>query len=319
MTTDHSTIITGTLMTACLFRFLPSPGWDLDNGVLRAWWFDPLTATLGFAVSINVYSYYERQLGKNTCQTWKQWVSVDLSDQPVVLSLISYWAGLLIWKRFIPPPSPNGFIPDGLPHDVPSFLYLAAEVAIGILLYDAIFFAIHWALHECSVFKRFHRVHHSHRRRNGKCVHVEARDVLRHSLVDGSLQVLVNIAVQRHAPWGAVKSRLARALHNIFVTWMLTESHAASPYPCVFRKWFVGVRDHRLHHLGGEMVMTRNVKNGRHHTASDVAVLHLRYQQFFGYLDDLRIGYLHSSSPSPFCVKKTEEMMEYDGMQQKQQ
>ena len=44
---------------------------------------------------------------------------------------------------------------------------------------------------------------------------MESRDVLRHSIVDAALQVAVNILVQRHTPWGAIKSRLARAMHEV--------------------------------------------------------------------------------------------------------
>ena len=77
------------------------------------------------------------------------------------------------------------------------------------------------------------------------------------------MQVLANIAVQRHCVWGPAKTRLARAIHNVVVTWMLTESHSASPTPNVTRRLFSGVRDHRKHH-------THNAR---------------RFQPFFGYLD----------------------------------
>jgi hypothetical protein len=90
--------------------------------------------------------------------------------------------------------------------------------------------------------------------------------------LDGSLQVLVNILVQRRTPWGVVKTRLARGLHNFFVIWMLVESHSASNIPCIWRSLLVGVREHRLHHLGS------TDPYGKNH----------RFQQFFGYLDELR-------------------------------
>jgi hypothetical protein len=108
---------------------------------------------------------------------------------------------------------------------------------------------------------------------------VESRDTLRHSLVDGSLQVLVNIMVQRQLPWGTVKSRLARALHNVLVTWLLTESHSAAPTPYIWRKWCVGVRDH-CHHHNHSMPLSSSMQ--------DWSYRRTRYQQFFGYLDDLR-------------------------------
>ena len=144
---------------------------------------------------------------------------------------------------------------------------------MGIILYDAIFFFLHWGMHEIPLLRYWHRRHH-------QCTPlVEARDVLRHGLVDGALQVLVNILVQRHTPWGAVKTRLARGLHNIVVIWMLTESHTASPYPNIWRKYFVGVREHCLHHSPP--------RDGKKCVDTEKRV---RYQQFFGYLDGMRFA-----------------------------
>jgi cholesterol 25-hydroxylase len=166
---------------------------------------------------------------------------------------------------------------------------LVTEVVSGILLYDAVFFFVHWAMHDIPALRTWHARHHAQKRReaDGTPI-VEAMDVLRHGLVDGSLQVFINIMVQRHDVWGSVKSRLARALHNIIVTWMLTESHTASPTPYVFRRWFVGVREHRRHHLGpptkpsaATTISSLSLRYGRHH----------RHQQFFGYLDDLRANF----------------------------
>lgn len=265
------------------------PTLDLQNGILRAWWIDPLIATLSFWVIINIYWNEERKRGLSACKTYKQWfgwVKGDLGGQ-LFLSQISYWLGILVWKAFVPPPT--GPMPDGIPHDLPSLLYLVVESASGIVLYDAIFFFIHWAMHELRPLRCVHIRHHSFRPEGT----LEARDILRHSLVDGSLQVLVNIAVQRRTPWGAVKSRLARAVHNVVVCWMLTESHTASPTPNVFRRWFVGVREHRLHHLGVE----QHGDFGRHH----------RYQQFFGYLDDVRSWWMvHSKNRDLSTVTKYE-------------
>jgi len=173
-------------------------------------------------------------------------------------------------------PAPIGEVSDGIPHDFASFCYLCFEIVSGIILYDFLFFWVHWAMHDISFLKKIHKTHHSKLR-------VEAKDVLRHSFIDGSLQVIVNIIVQRHTPWGIVKSRLARAIHNFVVIWMLTESHTSAPSYDIFRWWCVGVREHRLHHLGKEGIRREKGEKkafyGRYH----------RHQQFFGYLDDLRV------------------------------
>lgn len=247
-----------------MIRLQELPGWDLQDGVFRAWWFDPLIATLSFAVFINWYWYEERKRGCSSAKTFAE--TVQAAEGPLLDSFLAYWAGVYLFKILVPPAgNKDGFIPDGIPHNIQTLAYLIVEIVSGIILYDMIFFFIHWAMHELPVFRRVHHRHHD--RSVGT---VEARDVLRHSLVDGSLQVLVNILVQRSTVWGTVKSRLARALHNVIVVWMLTESHSAVPQPWIWRRYFVGVREHRQHHL-----------------ASSYGSFH-RYQQFFGYLDDLR-------------------------------
>mmetsp|Transcript_30273 Transcript_30273/g.90165 ORF Transcript_30273/g.90165 Transcript_30273/m.90165 type:complete len:288 (-) Transcript_30273:995-1858(-) len=258
---------------------IPMSRWML--GLLRAWWVDPLIATVAFGAAINIYWREERKQGLSCYNQWNTKVSLDPEKAPVFVSLVCYWAGILVWKLFVSAP---GELPDGIPviWEPMTSLYLIAEVVSGILLYDALFFFVHLAMHECVAIRNLHARHHS--RPEGT---LEARDVLRHSFADGSLQVILNIVAQRRTPWGSVKSRLARALHNVIVTWMLTESHTASPTPNVFRRWFVGVREHRMHHLGVSDVR----EYGRYH----------RHQQFFGYLDDFRswclyVG-LHGHTP----------------------
>ena len=239
------------------------PSWDLGNGVFRAWWIDPLVASLSFAFFIMWYWYHERKRGLSRDNTFQEGCGYGQALE----SLVAYWIGIYLFKYIISPPAP--VLPDGIPYNGMEMFYLMAEVSSGIVLYDAILFFIHWAMHDVPMLRSLHARHHDY-----PAVALEARDTLRHSLLDGSLQVLVNICVQRGTPWGLVKSRLARALHNVIVIWMLTESHTASPEPYVWRQWFVGVREHRLHHFG----TLRDVPYGKYH----------RHQQFFGYLDDAR-------------------------------
>ena len=178
-------------------------------------------------------------------------------------------------------------IPDGIPNSFASLGYLFLEVLIGIFFYDTIFFAIHLAMHHESKFlPTTIKAMLNHKEHHKSTQYLEARHVLRHSLLDGMLQVMVNIAVQRYTPWGIVKSRLARMVHNIIVTMMLTESHCASSYPNFFKFWCVGVREHRNHHLGGghhDDVVNNGVNRQYHHH---------HYQQFFGHWDALRDWYL---------------------------
>jgi sterol desaturase/sphingolipid hydroxylase (fatty acid hydroxylase superfamily) len=237
--------------------FFEYPSWMdlLLDGVFRTWWFDPVVASVSFGGFVNWYWNHERKRGLSSDTTFTQ----SMGWGPLFDSLAAYWIGICIFMRVVPPPAPT--LPDGIPNNVSEVLYLVAEVVSGIVLYDAGMFFLHLAMHEFQMLKSWHAKHHD----QGAGT-VEARDTLRHSLLDGSLQVIVNIGVQRFTFWGAVKSRLARCLHTILVTWMLAESHTASPEPNSWRNWFVGVREHRLHHLGK----------------------HNRHEQFFGYLDDAR-------------------------------
>lgn len=194
---------------------------------LRAWWVDPAVATLGFSGSIWIFDRAERKTGHSK----RSGVSV--------LALVWYWLGVILWT-FVVPPMPR--TPDGVPSDASGFGYLFVEVAVGVLIYDAVFFFLHWAMHAFGT--SLHYAHHS------QVADLRARDVLTHSLSDGALQVLVNILVQRRTLWGQTKSRLARALHNLVVTWMLTEAHTSAATPAVARRLFNGVQRHGAHHRG---------------------------------------------------------------------
>lgn len=248
----------------------------VGDAVVRTWWFEPALATLCFAFFINWHWYHERVLGVSSAATFAQTVYWDASG-PLFQSFVAYWAGLYAWTRVVPPAATR--IPDGVPTSATEALYLLAEVGTGLVLYDAIFFALHWAMHEIPCLRSWHARHHEHKaERRGAAAPVESRDTLRHSLADGTLQVLANISVQRRLPWGALKTRLARALHNVLVIWMLTESHCAAPTPRVWRRFLVGVRDHHRHHhaVPAASAPDRDHQGGR-------------YQQLFGYLDDLRL------------------------------
>jgi len=251
--------------------------WEVHCGksyvhAFRSWWVDPAVATLSFAFAIFIFDAKERQMGltEKGRMSKLQWDSGFIAAGSKCMLLVaglSYWFGVAIWVQIV---APLKEIPDGWPTCVTEACYLLLEVWSGIWAYDFIFSFIHLAAHYFGW--EGHDYHHV------KKQDMRARDVLTHSPSDGMLQVLVNILVQRHTPWGSVKSRIARAIHNIVVTWMLTESHTASPTPSVARRLFVGVRRHRMHHFGAPY-----------------------YQQFFGYLDDFRIQVLkvpgcHSSN-----------------------
>ena len=307
------------------------PTLDLENGVWRAWWMEPLQATVCFGIFINWYWYHERQQGRSSNTTFRETVSLEWG--PLFYSGALYWLGIFVWKCIVPPAALH--IPDGVPQTWSDLLYLVAEVISGIVLYDAIFFFLHWAMHEIPALRSWHRRHHEmtgasssssssssfsspnshnhhsrHDHHHGHASRIEARDVLRHGVVDGTAQVLVNILVQRTTPWGIVKTRLARALHNVVVIWMLTESHTAASTPYIWRRWCVGVRNHVQHHSlsssSSSSSSSLTQKNGHRWT---------RYQQFFGYLDDLRLlvvaqNWRHQPGRCGYMRSKTNEMQQ---------
>ena len=135
---------------------------DLDNGILRAWWIDPLVATAGFGLAIHTYLRQERKLGLAYYEPF---------PGVMTLSLFAYWIGILVWKSIVPPPA--AMLPDGIPADCRSLLYLLWEVISGIVLYDFLIFFWHWATHEVPFLRFVHRRHHSSLRPG----HLESRDV----------------------------------------------------------------------------------------------------------------------------------------------
>jgi hypothetical protein len=218
--------------------------------------------------------------------------------------------------------------------------YLVAEVLSGLLQYDFAMFFLHWMMHDIPALRSWHYQHHAHEEqraldnyniRNGSDISnvinlggksngndkrsfpCEARDTLNHDLMDGSLQVAVNIVVQQYTLvafllWGwsccgemlllssqssvvaglsclLPKSKLARILHNIIVTWLLVESHTSSPTPYVWRRWCIGVREHYCHHVGAAPSSSSGCSRS---SISEPKRKIRRHQQFFGYLDQWR-------------------------------
>lgn len=160
----------------------------------------------------------------------------------------------------------------------PSFLRLVAELAFGIWAYDFCFFWLHLLMHKlprCFSIVHGHNAHHELSESSSckpRVAFLEAEAVVNHSLVDGALQVAVNIFVQNLQPWGVPKHKFSRIMHNILVTYLLTEAHCGLDLPWGSHRlcpWlFGGAPRHEAHHH-----------------------LHKHcFQQFLKYLDD-SLGY----------------------------
>ncbi len=160
--------------------------------------------------------------------------------------LVMYLAGIKIFHCFITKPP--------LPTIPPSFFRLFVELITGILAYDLAFAPIHRLLHLGPKFMRkTHHRHHAARppQRTGSLAPLET---VQHSLPDGTLQVLVNVAVQRYLflPFWGNRHPLSKLLHNILVTWLLTEAHSGYDLPFmshrVYPRLLGGAPNHDKHH-----------------------------------------------------------------------
>ena len=211
--------------------------------------------------------------------------------------VISYWVFIFLFGLLVAPPKEQNLSIilanstlenvrlDGIPSDVFGVLYLLLEVVFGLVGYDFVYYWVHllshlrplcrYVLPRILIRSSDHARHHEES--SGT---LGSRHTLYHSTMEGTLQFLSSVLVQRYnyftllVPWiqsTTVKTRFARLLHNVLIVWLLTESHADSKDARGKRKFvryfpsiFPGVVHHRLHHSGQEP---------------------WRLQQFFSYLD----------------------------------
>ena len=217
-------------------------------------YFEPFVATASFALWVNLFRVIECG---GVAAALASIFDVRKGTH-VMRAGAAYAAGIALLLRVVPKAD--------IDFRCPSASALVGEVAYGLVLYDAVFFVLHRAMHESLWLNRLlgHRHHH---RSAGERRRVRASDVLDHSLVDGTLQVLANVLVQRYGPLGGPKNFLSRLVHNVVVTYLLTDSHADTPYRLsrLFPRLLKGANDHHAHH--------------RHSGPP--------YQQFFGYFDAL--------------------------------
>ena len=208
------------------------------------------------------------------------------------LYLLAIWA----FHAFVrpKPPLPAADAP-------PSAARFVVELIFGIWLYDLFFTPVHYFLHwsgkgvalsseeqDKDLYVQLrgtlsqlrllvgrvlnHRVHHEMKGT------LAAGATVHHSLVDGTMQVLVNVLVQQLSPWhlfgdsnctyGYTKHSLSRFAHNMVVTWLLCEAHSGYDLP-----WMT-------HRLWPE-IFGGSVRHNAHHNKGNVY-----YQQFFKYIDD---------------------------------
>jgi sterol desaturase/sphingolipid hydroxylase (fatty acid hydroxylase superfamily) len=262
-------------ITTAAYLYDPQP---LDDLVAKIWsvvynWdftqvpiFEAEVAVFGFFTWIIMFSSMHLFLGEERTKEsrfdgelphkpfeWAEPKNYHLWFNPTASYLGSIWLYLQIHKK---PP---------LPELAPTFGVLAVETLFGIFLYDLCFMPIHYLMHNWKVgsVRRVHGYHH----RSGKTLN--ALETVQHSFIDGFLQVFVNIMVQKISPFGGAKHVMSRLLHNLSVTYLLSESHSGYrdlPWMShnLFPEIFGGAPRHEAHHHNGRVY----------------------YQQYFKYIDD---------------------------------
>ena len=227
--------------------------------------FEPVLATLSFGLWINLWRIVD--LFVPYLHRWK--IGSGGPDGPPPLELhgqgrlefmlrpgisnvaaLAYLLPLLAFDSLYPRRS--------LPAACPTSAQLGAAVASSLFLYDFLFYWIHLALHRVPwLFVHVHATHH-------RQAALQSREVIRHSLLDGALQVGANIASLKLLGLHP----LSRALHNVAVTYWLTETHSGYDMP-----WM-------LHNLVPGGVLGGSPRHEAHHKCGRV-----HYHQFFTWID----------------------------------
>jgi len=228
------------------------------------WWFkhdsfEPIWATFSFSVHVNIFSFIDKK-----CASFASpyLINPKSRDAKAVYkenlnraASTAYLLPILLFDAFYPRRN--------LPLSAPGFFEVCAGVAVGIWLYDLIFFPIHLAMHKIPfLYKNFHARHHEN-------TPLVSADVIRHSFVDGSLQVIANILTLNILGLHP----LSRMMYNFVITYMLTETHSGYNMP-----WM-------LHNIVPGNILGGSVRHEMHHRTG-----RNNYHQFFTYFDDM-FGY----------------------------
>jgi len=238
-------------------------GWNelLSTDIANWDVFEAYVAGSSFAIWIMMYRIMDQFKVLNKYRFEKD------KNAPVVLflpdpnnswiPLISYILIIHLYHYIYPKPL--------CPMEAPPIVRLVIECIIGFVVYDFLFFWVHLLMHLTPklAFIHQHNVHHHQK-------FLTASEVQHHSLLDSIFQVGINIAVQNISlPFYGRKHYASRLLHNVLITYMLTESHAGYDFPWSLHNLFPlvygGAKRHEAHHKYNNIY----------------------YQQFLIYLDDI--------------------------------
>lgn len=160
--------------------------------------------------------------------------------------------------------------PKAVEIEAPTAARMVSELVLGLVAYDFIFYWVHLAMHRMPWLPHGHEVHHSLKVDPDQHEYIEAEHVVHHSIVDGGLQVIVNIVVQNLPLFGGMpKHKMSRLAHNVIVTYLLSEAHSGLDLPWGVHRILPGL-------VGGAY------RHEIHHHRRDCC-----FHQFFCYLDDV--------------------------------
>lgn len=253
--------------------------WDFAHFPL----FEAEVAVSGFFTWIILFSSLHLFLGEEKTKAtrfdgemphkpfeWAEPKNFQLWFNPTASYLGSIWLYLQVHNK---PPMPE------LP---PTFGVLAVETLFGIFLYDLCFMPIHYLMHNWKLgqIRRVHGYHH----RSGNTLN--ALETVQHSYIDGFLQVFVNIMVQQISPFGGPKHVFSKLLHNLSVTYLLSEAHSGYrdlPWMShnIFPEILGGAPRHEAHHHNGRVY----------------------YQQYFKYIDDF-FGFVEKNGDESATIRR---------------
>lgn len=132
-----------------------------------------------------------------------------------------------------------------LPCVPPSSRQLVVQLMASIVIYDAVFFLFHLALHKLPVLNRVHAFHHKHSEINPQITN--QLDIIERL----GLVLLANFALN------IIGSHvLTRTLFVPMFVWMLVDIHSGMNLPWSYDKllpagWAAGSKRHSEHHMHG--------------------------------------------------------------------
>lgn len=133
-----------------------------------------------------------------------------------------------------------------LPELAPSSRRLVLELVASLVIYDAVFFAFHLAMHILPGLRSWHAPHHTHAE-----IHPQITNQL-HIFERLGLVLLANFSLN------IIKCHvLTRTLFVPVFVWLLVEIHSGLDLPWGYEKllpkgWAGGARKHARHHAGAE-------------------------------------------------------------------